>query len=68
MGGFFSIHLARHCRHVLGLEYQQRHVDAANMIKKIYSIPNVDFVRDYVETMPPGRSEPADTVTMFDLL
>src|SRR5262245_6366325 len=66
--GFFSVHLARHCRHVLGLEYQQRHVDAANMIKAVYGIQNVDFVQDNVETMPPGRYEPADIVIMFGLL
>ena len=38
------------------------------MIKEIYSIQNADFVQDDMETMPPGRSEPADIVAMFDLL
>src|SRR6476660_5601097 len=31
--GFFSFELARRCRQVLGLEYQQRHVDSANLMK-----------------------------------
>src|SRR6476469_9483109 len=36
--GFFSIELARRCRHVLGLEYQQRHVEAANLMKAVYQL------------------------------
>jgi hypothetical protein len=66
--GFFSINLARHCSHVIGLEYQQRHIDAANMIKAVYEIPNVDFIRENVETMPSGRYQPADIVILFGLL
>jgi tRNA (mo5U34)-methyltransferase len=66
--GFFSINLARQCRHVLGLEYQQRHVDAANMIKTVYQVRNVEFVQEDLETMAPGRYQPADIVIMFGLL
>jgi hypothetical protein len=66
--GFFSINLARHCRHVLGLEYQQRHVEAANLIKSVYRLANVDFVQENIETMPAGRYQPADIVIVFGLL
>lgn len=66
--GFFSINLARQCRHVLGLEYQQRHVDAANMIKAVYEIPNVEFIQEDVEAMPAGRYQPVDIVIVFGLL
>jgi hypothetical protein len=66
--GFFSFELARQCRHVLGLEYQQRHVDAANLIKTLYAHQNVEFVQENVETMPAGRHQPADIVIVFGLL
>jgi tRNA (mo5U34)-methyltransferase len=66
--GFFSIELARRCRRVLGLEYQQRHVNAANMIKAVYGIQNVDFIQEDLETMPPKRYQPADIVIAFGLL
>jgi tRNA (mo5U34)-methyltransferase len=66
--GFFSVNLSRHCRRVLGLEYQQRHIDAANMIKAVYGIQNLDFIQENLETMPPGRYQPADIVIAFGLL
>lgn len=44
--GFFSLELARHCRHVLGLEYQQRHVDSANLMKEALGVNNANFVRE----------------------
>ena len=66
--GFFSMHLARHCSHVLGLEYKQRHVDSANLIKAVYQIANMDFRQENVETMAPGSYEPVDIVLMFGLL
>jgi tRNA (mo5U34)-methyltransferase len=66
--GFFSIHLASHCQQVLGLEFQQRHIDAANLIKALYKLSNVKFVQENIETMPAGRYAPADIVIMFGLL
>lgn len=66
--GFFSHHLARRCRTVLGLEYQQRHVDAANLIREVYRQPHLRFVQENVETMPAGRYEPADIVINFGLM
>ena len=66
--GFFSFELARHCRHVLGLEYQARHVESANLIKRACGYDNVDFLQENVETMPAGRYDPADIVIMFGLM
>lgn len=66
--GFFSFSLAAHCARVLGIEYQQRHIDSADLIRQVNKVANVVFVRDNVETMPPGRYQPADIVIMFGLL
>jgi tRNA (mo5U34)-methyltransferase len=66
--GFFSFHLAQHCRHVLGLEYQQRHIDSANLIKQALQIENVEFLKEDLEKMPRGRHEPADIVICFGLM
>ena len=66
--GFFSVHLAPHCRHVLGLEYRQEHVDSANLIKTLYELSNVEFLQENLETMPAGKYPPADIVIMFGLL
>src|SRR5262245_3993414 len=66
--GFFSIKLAPFCRQVTGLEYQQRHVDAANLIKDVYGLGHVRFIQENVETMPAGRHAPAEIVLIFGLL
>ena len=66
--GYFSVQLAKHCRQVLGLEYQARHVAAANLIKEACGLDHVSFVEENVETMPAGRYEPADIVICFGLM
>jgi tRNA (mo5U34)-methyltransferase len=66
--GFFSFELARRCRHVLGFEHQQRHVDSANLMKAALGLNNVDFMRENLETMPAGKYEPADIVINFGLM
>jgi hypothetical protein len=66
--GWFSVELARHCRSVLGLEYQARHVESARLIAECLGLPNLRFVQENVESMPPGRYEPADIVINFGLM
>jgi tRNA (mo5U34)-methyltransferase len=66
--GFFSLKLAPHCRNVRGLEYQQRHVDSANLMKDVLGFQNVEFVQENLETMAPGKYEPADIVINFGLM
>lgn len=41
--GFFTVELARHCRHVRGLELRERSVTAAEMITTLLGLANVDF-------------------------
>jgi tRNA (mo5U34)-methyltransferase len=65
--GFFSFSLAEHCRNVLGLEYQQRHIDSARLIAKAMSIKNVRFEQVDLERMAPSSYEPADIVIAFGL-
>jgi len=66
--GFFSIELARHCKHVRGLEYQFRHVDSARRISAALGISNIEFHQENLETMPAGKHEPADIVIAFGLM
>jgi hypothetical protein len=66
--GFFSFELARRCHQVLGLEYQQRHVDSANLMKDVLHVRNVEFIQENLETMPPGKYPPADIVIAFGLI
>jgi len=65
--GFFSLALAEHCRDVLGLEYQQRHIDSARLIAEALSVKNVKFEQVDLERMAPGSYEPADIVIAFGL-
>lgn len=66
--GFFSIELAKHCKHVRGLEYQQRHVDSSILISKALGLTNTEFRQEDLEALPPGKHEPADIVICFGLL
>jgi tRNA (mo5U34)-methyltransferase len=66
--GWFSIELARRCRSVLGLENQARHVESARLVAECLGVSNVHFVQENVETLPPGRHEPADIVINFGLM
>jgi hypothetical protein len=66
--GFFSLKLAERCRSVLGLEYQQRHVDSARLIARTLSVENVRFEQEDLEAMPSGQHEPADIVINFGLM
>jgi tRNA (mo5U34)-methyltransferase len=66
--GFFSIALAKHCKSVLGLEYQQRHVESAGLISDALAIKNVRFEQADLERIAPGSYEPADIVIAFGLL
>ena len=66
--GWFSVQLAPHCRSVLGLEYQRRHVESAQLIARCLGVNNVSFVQENVESMPTGRYEPADIVINFGLM
>ncbi|MGH6681619.1 MAG: class I SAM-dependent methyltransferase [Bradyrhizobium sp.] len=66
--GWFSIELARHCRSVLGLEYQARHVGSARLMAKCLGVPNVEFRQANIETIAPNVIEPADIVINFGLM
>lgn len=65
--GFFSLSLAEHCKSVLGLEYQQRHVDSARLISQALLVNNVRFEQVDLERMAPGSYEAADIVIAFGL-
>ena len=65
--GFFSIALAEHCKSVLGLEYQQRHVDSARLISEALSVKNVRFEQVDLAQMAPDSYESADIVIAFGL-
>jgi 2-polyprenyl-3-methyl-5-hydroxy-6-metoxy-1,4-benzoquinol methylase len=66
--GYFSIELARHCKDVLGLEYQERHVKSARLIAETLGVTNARFIEDNIETMPSRKYEPADIVINFGLM
>jgi ubiquinone/menaquinone biosynthesis C-methylase UbiE len=66
--GWFSFELARHCRSVTGLEYQARHVESATVMAECLGVKNTRFLKENVETMPPGRQNPADIVINFGLM
>ena len=66
--GYFSLALARECRHVVGLEIQERHVESASLMARVLGIANVEFRHENLETMPPHRYEPADIVINFGLM
>ena len=66
--GYFSVELARHCRSVRGLEYQARHVESARLIAATLGVGNCTFIEENIETVPPGRHEPADIVINFGLM
>jgi hypothetical protein len=66
--GFFSIELAKRCKHVLGLEYQHRHVLSSKLIARALGIVNAEFEQEDVESMPSGKHSPADIVICFGLL
>jgi len=66
--GFFAISLAEHCKSVLGLEYQERHIESARLIAKALGVANVEFEQEDLEKMPPGKHQPADIVTIFGLM
>lgn len=66
--GWFSLELAKHCRNVRGLEYQQRHVESATLMARCLGVDNTTFVQENVETMPAGRHEAADIVINFGLM
>ena len=66
--GYFSLELARHCREVRGLEYQKRHVESARLIARTLGVDNITFIEENIETVPPGRYEPADIVINFGLM
>jgi hypothetical protein len=66
--GFFSLALSEHCKSVRGLEYQERHVESAQLIAKTLGVSNVTFTQEDLERMPPGKHEPADIVINFGLM
>jgi len=66
--GYFSVELARHCKSVLGLEYQARHVESARLIAETLGVTNVQFVEDNIETMAPNKYDPVDIVINFGLM
>lgn len=66
--GFFSLELAKVCASVRGLEYQQRHIESATLIRDAMGVKNVTFFHENLETMPPNKHEPADIVINFGLM
>ncbi|KYK44709.1 hypothetical protein A1D31_36155 [Bradyrhizobium liaoningense] len=66
--GWFSLELAKHCKSVLGIEYQARHVESAKLMAECLGADHVKFVQDNVETMPARKFEPADIVINFGLM
>lgn len=66
--GWFSLELAKRCRSVRGIEYQQRHVDSARMMAECLGVKNAEFVQGNIETCPPNSYEPADIVINFGLM
>ena len=66
--GWFSVELARRCKSVLGIEYQDRHVQSARLISQCLGLDNLHFTHGNIETMAPGMHEPVDVVINFGLM
>jgi tRNA (mo5U34)-methyltransferase len=68
--GFFTVELARHCRHVLGIELRERSITAAEMITTLLGLDNVAFRQaDLLQIDAAEESAlAADFVLVFGLL
>jgi tRNA (mo5U34)-methyltransferase len=66
--GYFSVELAKRCKYVLGLEFQERHVASAKLIAQALGLKNTEFIQEDLEKMPKGKHTPADIVINFGLM
>jgi ubiquinone/menaquinone biosynthesis C-methylase UbiE len=66
--GWFSLELAKRCKSVLGIEYQDRHIQSSRLIAECLGVNNAKFVHGNIETMVAGTHEPADIVINFGLM
>ena len=67
--GWFSYHLAAGgFRRVVGVDARPEHVAQAEMIRDIYGLANLDFIRAEVKSPAVEQLEPADLVLMYGLL
>jgi tRNA (mo5U34)-methyltransferase len=66
--GYFASHLSRRCRKVTGYEVNAESVAAANMIRKVYDLKNLEFIQADVNELDTSKIEPADIVVVFGLM
>jgi tRNA (mo5U34)-methyltransferase len=66
--GYFASHLSRRCRKVTGYEVNPDSLAAANMIREVYDLKNLNFVRADVSDLDTSKIEPADIVVVFGLM
>jgi len=66
--GFFSQHLAKICKRVVGIDARAENIQKAQMLKRLYGIENLEFRQFDVAKIDGAGIEPADIVVMFGLL
>ena len=66
--GFFTVELARHFRHVRGVDVRLENIDGARLIARALGLSNATFDVADVLTLPTDEHFKADLVTMFGLI
>ena len=66
--GYYAYHLARKCKQVVGIDFQEDHIRSANLIKQVYGMQNMEFVLANLASFDVSKIQPADVVNVFGLL
>jgi tRNA (mo5U34)-methyltransferase len=66
--GYFTVELARHFRHVRGVDVRMENIDGARLIARALGLLNTTFDVADVLTLPTDEHFRADLVTMFGLI
>ncbi|MBB6251323.1 class I SAM-dependent methyltransferase [Nitrospirillum iridis] len=66
--GYFSIELSKHFRSVLGVEFKEDSIVAAQAMVRALSISNVSFMQADLQKAQPTESPTADFVLLYGLM
>jgi hypothetical protein len=66
--GYFSYHLAHRCAKVRGLEVNPANVAAAELIRAVFDLANLQFIQIDINELDAAATEPADLVVAFGVV